>query len=378
MENTNNFITLALHSPSAALKLKKTLEFHGIKVVLKNITLNSNDTEAVQVCIPEESIPLGLKILESGQLNLNPLSVIKMSGMGDSLIIPIDFSDSSMRAIKVGFFLASKLSVKPVILHVYSDPLYNMANPFGNAFTDDTFEESIEARDLLKIVNSRMEKLCALVKDKINNNLLPDIQFSTEIIEGIPEKGILEYSRSVRPVLIVMSTRGIDKKESDLIGSVTAEVIDACKFPVLTVPDNYKIRGVENIKNVLFICSLTRFDLITLRGLMRTFDYPSCNFYLVPSHDIKTKALEDMENLKQYLSKLYPTANFTLQNFNNHNFDGDIKKLLENNNIQLIIAPNKKSSALTRFFRPTLAHKILFEKDIPILSLPYLNSDGAL
>lgn len=44
--------------------------------------------------------------------------------------------------------------------------------------------------------------------------------------------------------------------------------------------------------------------------------------------------------------------------------------MIADNHIQLMIVPNKKSSAFSRFFRPTLAHRILFERDVPLLVLP--------
>ena len=55
---------------------------------------------------------------------------------------------------------------------------------------------------------------------------MPDISFSFITRSGIPEDEILDYSNETNPLLIVMGTRGKSKKEKDLIGSVTAEVIE--------------------------------------------------------------------------------------------------------------------------------------------------------
>ncbi len=41
----------------------------------------------------------------------------------------------------------------------------------------------------------------------------------------------------MRPAAIVMGTRGKNAKELDLIGSVTAEVMDGCTTPIFAVPD---------------------------------------------------------------------------------------------------------------------------------------------
>ena len=38
--------------------------------------------------------------------------------------------------------------------------------------------------------------------------------------------------------------------------------------------------------------------------------------------------------------------------------------------VQMLIVPNKKRNILSRLFNPGIAHKILFERDMPLLSAP--------
>ena len=48
-------------------------------------------------------------------------------------------------------------------------------------------------------------------------------------------------------MLIVMGTRGKSQKELDLIGSVTAEVLDSTKLPVFAVPESVPFIRDEKI-----------------------------------------------------------------------------------------------------------------------------------
>ena len=50
--------------------------------------------------------------------------------------------------------------------------------------------------------------------------------------------------KEYRPVIIIMGTRGKNQKDIDLIGSVTAEVIERSRVPVLAIP---KIRHSNNL-----------------------------------------------------------------------------------------------------------------------------------
>lgn len=375
MNQKVELITLVVHTEHHAMKLKDILEFHGINVILKPVSVKDISSEPVyEIVIPLSSLALGLKILESGEDNVTPLTLIKMTGMATSLLIPVDFSSLSMLAVKVGFYLAEKFGAEPIILHSYLTPLFepNDSTLIDNTITEDTQElEAVESSDLRKAASRQLSKFKEKILEGQRNGVLPDIKFSTTLLAGIPEQVIQEYCKTNRPMMVVMATRGANRKESELVGSVTAEVIDATRTPVFTVPDNYVPRGLEAIKRVVMFCTFSSFDLLSLRGLMRTFDYPAVDFYLVPSSDNRIiKSDSKIEELCSYFAKLFPTAKFHATNMRSGKFDEHIRELIEKNEIQLMIVPNKKSSAFTRFFRPTLAHRILFEKDIPLLVLP--------
>lgn len=375
MQSDNNLITLVVHTDDRALKLKEILEFHGIAVTIEDVTVEDSPltVNAKKVRIPMSDLALGLKILESGEAKSLPLAVIKMTGMGNTLLIPVDFSPASMKAVKVGFFLAEKFEIEPIILHSYIAPLFNPSEPFGEDLDLDNTSEinAEEAADLRKIAASQLSNFKAKVENACKSGELPSIKFSTTLLEGIPEQVIHEYCRENNPFMVVMATRGIHKKESDLVGSVTAEVIDSCRLPVLTVPEDYAVPTIDKVKRIALFCTFTGFDMIAIRGLMRTFDYPSCNFYLLPVSDRPiNNAAKKLDDLAKYFNDTYPTSTFTALHLPKGKFDERIKEVLDDNDIQLTIVPNKKSSAFSRFFRPTLAHRILFDRDIPLVVLP--------
>lgn len=380
MAVSDRLITLVIHTEDRALKLKEILESHGIHVVLEDIVAKDMPLGSTvkKVRIDVDSLPLGLKILESGDLTASPLSVFKMSGMGSSLLIPVDFSPSSFMAVRVGFFLAKKFDVQPVILHAFLAPLFNPADPYADSV--DPYSDSIvapedldisEIADLRKVAASQLEKFKKKVERARLDGEIADVGFSTVLLEGIPEQVIKEYCEQNHPALVVMATRGIHKKESDLVGSVTAEVIDSCRVPVFTVPENYVSGSIDRFRNILMFCTFTGFDVVTVRGLMKSFDFPACDAYLAPVSDRPISGVDrKLDELSRYFNDIYPTARFHAERISKSGFESNMKTLLDERHIDLIIVPNKKSTAFSRFFHPTLAHRILFEKDIPLLVLP--------
>ena len=75
--------------------------------------------------------------------------------------------------------------------------------------------------------------------------------------EGIPEEEILRYSKEYRSRIVIMGTRGKNQKDIDLIGSVTAEVIERSRVPVLAIPENTPFKQLAEAKRIAFI---TNFD----------------------------------------------------------------------------------------------------------------------
>lgn len=63
-----------------------------------------------------------------------------------------------------------------------------------------------------------------------------DVEVGTEVLEGVPYRTILEYSRRADIDLIVMGTRGRTVVEDRRLGSTTERVAVVSEIPVLSVP----------------------------------------------------------------------------------------------------------------------------------------------
>lgn len=376
MKDSDKLITLVIHTPQRAERLNQVLKAHAINAVLEEVDVDTlkSGSRPLKVMVSKDKLMLALKLLESGDLVSAPLALGSMTGVGRSLLIPVDFSAASNIAVKVGCFLASKFNVEPVVLHSYVPPQFSPANIYDDQLDPTEMPDLADVGEDLMIHNaeaSRLSKFKRQIEASQKVGDVVDIKFSTSLLEGIPEQVIIDYCRSNNPILVVMATRGKDKKESDLVGSVTAEVIDSCRVPVLAIPDNYLPVGAENIRRVAMLCCFTTLDFVAVRGLMRTFDYPATDIYLMPADGSSSPGVQrKLENLRKYFGDVYPTASFHVSTLDTKHFDDSMSHLLDQHHIQLIIVPNKKSNALSRFFHPTLAHKILFERDIPLLVLP--------
>ena len=74
-------------------------------------------------------------------------------------------------------------------------------------------------------------------------------------------------------------TRGKDQKDIDLIGSVTAEVIDRSRTTVLAIPENTPFKQFSEVKHIAFITNFDQRDLIAFETFFNT--WKSFHFSLI-------------------------------------------------------------------------------------------------
>lgn len=369
-----NYLTLAVHTRSRAERLKEILASHGVDVVLDEMKLPEfPDLEAFRVRIPGCRLPVALKLMESVENNSSAGIEMKMAGMSGTLLIPVDFSESSILAVKVGFSLADKIGIRPIILHTYLSPIFTAADqidPTADMMPD--CNAVIEDRDMYKIESRQLEQFKMKVREMQESGDLPDLRFSTLLLEGVPEEVIIDYCKEHLPMMVVMATRGVSRKEEDLVGSVTAEVLDSCRVPVFAVPENYRMPKVEDIRKLVMLCTLERHDIAAVRALMQIFNYPTCEFWLVPVQEKNAlnNTSKKLLELRNFFTHTYPMSRFHNHPIEVGDFSDALDGFIREHDIQLLIVPNRKTNVFSRIFRPSIAHKCLFRRDMPLLALP--------
>ena len=373
------FITLAIHTKEHALALKKLLEAHHIEVKLQPyLPEGAPIAVGVSVCIPEKDLPMALKVAESvdhpSALSLDNV----LMGQKGELLIPVDFNDYSVCACKAGFDIADYLNLQPVVLHAYPSAVFGPSLSLDDA-SDVGFDSSLEdefteievSRDLQVQARRKMKDLIAKIHEEQKAGTMPDLPFKALMEDGVAEDVIKEYCRVSPPTLVVMVTRGKQKKGEQLIGSVTAEVLDDCKVPVLSIPENCNFTLIKQMKEVIFLCNMDQHDLLSVDSFMRMFEYPEVTITLIPVNEKQDKNLKTkLLNLKNYFAKTYPTAHFITSILPTKSFIEEFNHYESQRGTELIVVPNRRKNAFMRFFNPGIAHRLLFERDLPLLALP--------
>lgn len=366
----DRLITLAIHTFDKATEMREVLQQEGIHCELHNINLSSPEVAAgVRVRINESDLAKALLIVENYDI-FTPSANARTES--SRILVPIDFLPRSMSAARVAMHVAARTHSEIEFLNAYLSPSRDDARQlsdvydFGSAESDSSNALRIEAE-------AQMSRFVSSIKSEIKNGTLPPVKFSTIITEGIPEEAILNHTRRFKPLMVVMSTRDAVQKEMDLIGSVSAEVLDGVRVPALTIPENLNPAHLANIRHIVFLCNLDQEDLLALDSLYRLMPDSTKHISLVnvPPRRLRQLSPENAsENLLDYCRKHYPDFTFSFENVSTHDVDEYLQTMGVKNPFQLLCVPNKRKNMFSRIFNPSLAHKLLFRADIPMMVLP--------
>lgn len=358
----DKLITLAIRTYHRAQMIKTVLEEEGIETVIHN--LNTEHPEmavGVRIRIKESDLPRALKIVEEME---SAWEVEKLGNLGKKVLIPIDFADMVPQIIDYGFHMADKISGEVIFLHVYFSPAFTIS--MNNDVNTYSISDSDLLRRIISSANADVENLKNQIRQRIAKGELPNIQFHIELKEGVPEDQIMDYCRNIKPDLVVMGTHG-KKVSPELVGSVTAEVIEVCEAPVLAIPQHVRADHPDKLKKVAFLTNFQQKDLIAIDRAIQTFDKPGLEMHFI--HASEKNVVWDevvLTGIKTYFANHYPEIKAQYSLITESDSPDKINEYLESNQIDLLAFNTRRRRLFARIFHPGLAYKIVMHSDTPL------------
>ena len=197
----DKLVTLAILTYAKAQILKNVLENEGIETYIHNVNqIQPVVSSGVRVRIKESDLPHALKITESSAWLSEEVvggKAPKIEKGSNKVVIPVDFSNYSLKACEFGFNFAKNIDAEVVLLHVYFTPIYATSLPYGDVFNYQLSDEE-NVRSILQKVHADLNVLSDKVKVKVASGEFPDVKYVCVLREGIPEEEILRYAKEYR------------------------------------------------------------------------------------------------------------------------------------------------------------------------------------
>lgn len=361
-------VTVAIHSYEKAHILKSILESEGIPAVIHGIKMIDPVIPGnVRVRIRETDLPRALRVIEKVDFT-SPVDKEQEREIRKEILVPVDFSEYSLAACEFGFRLARDMDCKVKLLHAFFTPFYPGAIPFGDSFTLQATDKELY-QDIKNKMESEMQGLVKKIEGEIATGSLPKVSYQTVLVEGLPEEEIISYSKKMRPTAIVMGTRGKSAKELDLIGSVTAEVMEGCRTPIFAIPEGAKARDLSAMKTIVFLTNFQErefkaFDI--MMGFLKLYPVKVYLAHLAKKEDVWNEI--KLSGIQKRFSKLYPHLQTEYKLIEqSEGMEESLDKFVNEHKIDMISLSSSRRNIFARMFNPGIARRMLFHSDTPLL-----------
>ena len=364
-----NLVVIATYKYSRAILLKGRLDAEGIEAYLANVNLVQSDiSSGVKVLIKKDDIAAATRIIREIAEEYGEEDEPKKSSLikFHRILVPVDFSEYSLNACDYALSLAGKLNAEIRLFHSYYNPT-SVASAFPDAFSYELGMGGIKS-DIKEIAKEEMKSFKAKVESRAAEKGLKDVKVSAALAEGIPGNEIPEAARKYKPQLIVIGTKGVGEKDADLVGHVTAELIDNTDYPVFAVPVAANFKEIEN-SQLLYVTDFDDPDFSSFRKLISIIAPFNMKIHCVHVGDEKLKPYDavQMEVLEKKIKRNYVDFQVEFHLIEHKDIVKGIDKFVKEQQIDIMALSNRKHSFLYRLFNTSNARKILYHTRIPLL-----------
>jgi universal stress protein A len=137
------------------------------------------------------------------------------------ILVPVDFSKGSDRAVAQAEMLASALGADLELFHAYQLPV--LALPDSSVTVSPTYVADLTERAQRELDRYRID-----VESR-------GVAAHVKLLEGNPADSIIERAEALHALMIVLGTHGRSGFRRFLLGSTAERVVRTATVPVLTV-----------------------------------------------------------------------------------------------------------------------------------------------
>lgn len=281
----------------------------------------------------------------------------------NKILIPVDFSEDSLTAIRYGCQLISQNERKQEVdlIHVFTHHSNSYVNRQAYPIEDPQ----------VKISEKDMERLLTNL-----HNEYPGIKFNSIFKEGNLFEEISKVTAAFNYDAVVMGTKGSSGLEAIFLGSNTYDVILNTKTPVLGVPQNTK--GLKKDR-VGLLCNFKEGEIEVLQQAIKLIgnDFELVLIYVnkddrrISDIDAQFKNwIEEIINRTGVQNISYTIKPQVLYNRAAENVSHAISNVLIDEQIDFLLITRSRKSIFRKLIEENIVRKMAYNMTIPTLFAP--------
>lgn len=279
-----------------------------------------------------------------------------------TILVPVDFSDTSKNAAIYALNLASVLGAKTIILY-HAFQATSSAAPLMVADTSSIPITALPLMDIdaiqeisinnIKYLKQSIQSFCppgVVIEEKAEYDTLDDI-------DGV--------CKNTGADLIVMGVTGLGKIEEVLMGSMAISVVKTTKVPVIVVPAEAKY---ATVKNIMLASDFKKVAETMPLQLIRSFlNATNAKLYVLNIFEGDKEISSDKTYQKELLNSLLKEYKPEIYFESNDSFMNGINDFVETNRIDMIITIPKRHSFFEGLFKERHIKALAFHSQVPLM-----------
>lgn len=273
------------------------------------------------------------------------------------ILVPTDFSDCAMNALKVAASIARKTNSAITLAHVYEVPIYGLSSAGGMQGL------SYDGQALTRIKNTIKEELGKIAA----LDFLKGITLEKFVLAERSILDILEHPELKEVELIVMGSHGASGVKESFIGSNTEKVVRRSPYPVLTI--KYDPDGME-MKNVVLASAFYGEADQAFHRLKKVTDIfqPVYHLLKVNTANRFEKTLVSEKLMRDFADK-FNLKDYTINVFNDDTVEEGVIQFANAIDADLIAMPTHGRTGIGHLINGSITEGLVNHSAKPVLSV---------
>lgn len=272
------------------------------------------------------------------------------------ILVPVDFSEQSLIALKQSYNIARFNNSDITLLHVIDEDFITKLKGLftGNDDHENRMREEIQVK---------LNELAAQVESESG------LMVQVLITSGKIYDEIVRVANDINTTLIIMGTNGPEGLKKKFIGSNAMRVINEANCPVISIKGkNHR----EGCKRIVLPLDLSRESRDKVNQTINIAKYFDSEIHLVSLDDTNDEFLHDelqlqMNNVKQFIADAGLTVISEI--INAKDIAKSILEYAKKNDGDLIVIISQAEPDLAEWFLGSAAQEIINNSDIPVMSV---------
>ena len=281
------------------------------------------------------------------------------------ILVPIDFSNNSLNALRIAIDTAVKNKMKLVVIHQLSLLELTSDTTFTGFYIPVATDQVAYAK---KELERFVKKALIPFKGRGAEKLI-----TSEVVPGAGAADIiLDRAKKHEADLIVMGTNGASGLKRVFIGSVASSVMVKSKIPVMVVPGNFRRKPIQKIGYASDLAHAES-ELKQLIPFASLFDATIEMFHVEPTFPtsqayLKFDAKKEIPELKKKLKLKSLEFQMVKTKFDN-DFYGGVHKFVRKVKPGIICMISHKRSWIGNLLDPSKSKGLAYHTEVPVISI---------